>query len=272
MRLRFTKVDAAGNDFLVVNTADSTVRDWPTVARTLCDRQHGVGADGLVTVGHLGRGTFRVGCVNPDGSPSPADGNAMRGCARAVHGRYGYRTMTLLAGPAAYRAEVDGPAVAVTFPPGGPVRGPLTAGGWAVRAVRIGGEHAVLLVEEDRLADLDVHRIGAEVRHDPVFGPDGANVNVVGVLDRQRLCARSYERGVERETLSSGSGAIAAVLVARATGAVGAGPVSVRTTSGDVLDVRPVADGRVEVSGVAVEVFTGETAWTAERAARLVAG
>ena len=266
MRLRFTKVDAAGNDYLVINTADSTVRDWPPVARALCDRQHGVGADGLVMISHLGRGRFRIVCVNPDGSPSPADGNAMRACARAVHGRYGYRTVTLLSGTGTYEAVVDGPAVSVAFPPGGPVRGPLTAAGRRVHAVRLGGEHAVLLADAAGLDRLDVGRLGAAIRQDPVFGPDGANVNVVGVLDERRLCARSYERGVERETLSSGSGAIAAVLVARAAGAVRPGPVTVRTVGGDVLEVRPVPDGRTEVSGAAVEVFDGETAWSAERA------
>ena len=129
----------------------------------------------------------------------------------------------------------------------------------------------LLLADPAELADLDVARLGARIRHDPVFGPDGANVNVVGVLDGDRLDARSYERGVERETLSSGSGAIAAVLVARAAGVVRPGPVTVRTAGGDVLEVRPVGDGRTQVSGAAVEVFDGEATWS-PRPSGLAAG
>lgn len=264
MRLRFTKVDGAGNDYLVVNTADSTCRGWPEVARVLCRRQHGVGADGLVVFTHLGHARFTVRCLNPDGTASAANGNAMRGCAHAIHGRYGYRTMTLVAGDVPYQAVVAGPAVAVAFPPAGPVRAPRSVDGRGVHPVFVGGEHAVAVVADLASLDpLDVASAGARIRRDPALGPLGANVGFLAPAGGGRLRLRSYERGVERETLSSGSGAIAAVLVARAVGLVDAGVdrVEVETGGGDLLAVTLAADGSAWVSGPAVEVFTGETRW-----------
>ena len=267
MRIRFTKVEANGADYLVVNTADSTCRDWPAVARALCRRRRGAGADGLVVLGHLGHARFTARCLNPDGTPSPADGNAMRACARAVHSRYGYRAVTLLSGDASYGTAVAGTDVAVELGAADPAPAPVrTRVGIAVHAVRVdGGEHVVAVVTADELAALDVRDAGARIRQDPAFGPAGTNVGFAAVLGPGRLRLRSYERGVERETPSSASGAIAAVLTGRVLGLIRHTEVAV-ATGGGPLRVSLLGDGRARVTGTATEVFDGDAAWTPEPA------
>jgi diaminopimelate epimerase len=265
VRIRFTKVEANGADYLVVNTADSTCRDWPAVARSLCRRRRGVGADGLVVLDHLGHARFTARCVNPDGTPSPADGNALRAATRAVAGRYGYRTVTLLSGGVSYATAVERADVAVELTATGADTDPVaTAAGPAVHLVHVdGGEHAVTVVTADELAGLDVRMLGAGIRRDPAFAPAGTNAGFAAVLEPGRLRLRSYERGVERETPSSASGAVAAVLVTRRLGLTRRPEVAVETGGGP-LTVTLLGGDRARVTGTATEVFDGDASWTPE--------
>lgn len=267
MRIRFTKVEANGADYLVVNTADSTCRDWPAVARSVCRRRRGVGADGLVVLDHLGHGRFAARCVNPDGTPSPADGNAMRAAARAVHSRYGYRAATFVSGGVSYATAVAGADVSVELTATEAVRGPVATGtGVGVHAVAVdGGDHAVAVLGAEELGALDVRTLGARIRRDPAFAPAGTNVGFAAVLEPGRLRLRSYERGVERETPSSASGAVAAVLAGRRLGRIRRAEVAVETGGGPLLVTLLAAD-RARVTGTATEVFDGDTAWTPEPA------
>lgn len=223
--VRFLKMSGAGNDFVVVGP-DGLARiaeplaDW---TRRVARRHHGVGADGALFVEPAEEGAVRVRFLNPDGSEAFC-GNGSRCAARfaALAGLAGAR-MTLLTAAGAVPAEVraDG-TVELVLPP--PVdRGEVEAGASAApppprwRRVDAGTPHAVAVVEDAAAAPLAVW--GPAVRRDPAFAPAGTNVNVLSAGADGVWSLRTFEKGVEGETLACGSGAVAAALVARRHGA-----------------------------------------------------
>jgi diaminopimelate epimerase len=255
--LRFSKVHGTGNDYVVVNTADGGA-DWPAVARSVCRCRLGVGADGLVVIGHRGGARFTVRCYNPDGSESSVSGNALRCCVLVIERRYGYRAATLRMCGEDHLAEVGPDGIGVAFPTVGAVRGPARSIAGPVYSIWVGGQHAVVPVGSvDRV---DVVKMGAPLRHDPRFGVAGSNVVFAQAIGRSRLRLRSYERGVERETLSTGAGAVGAVMVGRHLGIIDPGPVSAEMPGG-VLLVTGGPPDEVWLHGAASVVFDGEMDW-----------
>ena len=164
-----------------------------------------------------------------------------------------------------HQAVVDGSQIAVTV-----FAGPVTPRLLVVRragqrfefaSVNTGTEHVVALAES--IDGIDVPGLGRRVRDHSALAPAGANVNFVQLLDRRRLRIRTYERGVEAETLSCGSGAVAAVTVARHAGAVTLGPVTACNEAGIPLVVGRAGDpqdGAVWLTGLARVVYRGEAA------------
>lgn len=265
MPLRFSKVHGTGNDYVVVNTADGSA-DWPVVARTVCRRRLGVGADGLVVISHRGGARFTVRCLNPDGSGWATSGNALRCSALTIQRQYGYRTSTLWMCGEQHRAEIGPAGIGVAFPAVGAVRGPVQTQAGPAWSVWVGGEHVVVPVPA--VDAVPVQALGARLRRDPRLGMSGVNVAFVqAVADRHALRLRSYERGVDRETLSSGTGAIAAALVARALGLAPDAdrPLPVEMAGGTLtVSGRPPTE--VWLHGAATVVFDGKMDWPAATA------
>jgi hypothetical protein len=108
MTLTFMKTHSCGSNYIVINTADCLETNVAEIAGRLCMPPFGVGADGLAVVQHLGRFRFTVQCLNPDGTDSPADGEALRCCARTIEIRYGYYSATLLTGGSTYESRIVG--------------------------------------------------------------------------------------------------------------------------------------------------------------------
>jgi len=266
--LSFTKMNGAGNDFVMVdNRGGSLTLSDAQIAR-LCDRHRGVGADGLLAVEPAqGQADWRMRYYNADGAEAEMCGNGARCFARFVQKiaptKAGSITFETPAGTIS--ARLDGDLVALGMSePGAFADGlELEAGGehLTVYAINTGVPHAVVLVDD--LAATEVHRLGASLRHHHHFQPRGTNVNFVRQLGPQDLAIRTYERGVEGETLACGTGVVASALtLAALTGA--ASPIRVLVKGGDTLAVgfERTTEGftRVILTGPADFVFAGEIA------------
>jgi diaminopimelate epimerase len=262
--VEFRKVHGAGNDFILISGPFDRP-DVPGMARELCARQTGIGADGLVISTRLSADppSFEVRCLNPDGSEATMCGNALRCAALCAASDYGHTQVGLVMAGVRHRAEVRGADVAVTAEAGPLLRAAAIAEDhdrtYEFDSVHTGTEHAVTFVAD--VDAVDVAGLGRLVRYHDSFAPGGTNVSFVQAADRQVLRIRTYERGVEAETLSCGSGAVAAVVAARARQLTGEGAVIVRNRAQAPLAVRPdpASPGRTFwVSGLAAIVFTGQ--------------
>lgn len=258
-RLRFWKLSAAGNDFVLLSGA---VRSPAVLARRLCDRRRGVGADGLL-VARRAAGAVRVDYFNSDGTRAFC-GNGTR-CAAwwaFVQGWTGRRSL-LRTGAGRVAAEIAGRervVLGMPEPRGLRLGLELRVKGRRLRAhaVDTGAPHAVVPVRG--LEGFPVVDFGRAIRRHPVFGRPGANVDFVSRRGPV-LSLRTYERGVEDETWACGTGAAAAAVVAWRLGWVRP-PVKVLVRGGQALAVSFRTQGGaardVRLSGPAEIVFSGE--------------
>lgn len=253
--LRIVKMSGAGNDFIVVDARSVAGSDSAWIPR-VCRRRMSVGADGVLLVEPVAADRIRVRYHNADGSEAFC-GNGSRCAARYAH-REGLagRTMILETAIGEVPAEMTADGVLLTLPwpeDRGSHRVEVGERVYEGRHVIAGVPHFV--IETDDLEQADLPRMGAAIRHDRSFGEDGTNVNLMQRDEVGRVRLRTYERGVEGETLACGSGAVAAAYVVRA-GAPGGGPIEVLPASRAVLRVGFI-DGTVRFEGDARIVFDG---------------
>ncbi|MEV1008344.1 diaminopimelate epimerase [Streptomyces sp. NPDC049881] len=241
--MRFRKIHGAGNDFVFPAIDPGSERDWAKEAQRLCARRTGVGADGLV-VTRLVTSTpavLEVACFNADGSVATMCGNALRCAAWAALQDHGFTEMTLRMAGVEHQAVVSDDGVWVTAEIGAVeprcLRAMVNDRPTWFDSAYTGTEHVVAMVDD--VDAIDAEFVGRLVRHHSELAPLGTNVNFVQPVGAQALKIRTYERGVEAETLSCGSGAVAAVVIATLRGLVVPRPVTVHTRSGEPLTVRP---------------------------------
>jgi diaminopimelate epimerase len=269
--LSFTKMTGTGNDFILMDNRAAKVPQevMPLLAEAVCKRGRSVGADGLILLSPSARVDDKLGKVdflwdffNTDGSSAEMCGNGGRCAARFAldKGLAGPEMVfDTLAGP--IRAWVEGSVVKLEMvPPFGAYRDlELDAAGKAVcfDGVNTGVPHAVVPVKD--LEAAPVVEVGREIRFHQHFAPAGTNVNFARPHEGE-LWVRTYERGVEDETLACGTGAVAAALMAGAKGELEP-PVTVRVRSGEKLIVHfdLSGDGFSEVflEGPASYVYEG---------------
>jgi diaminopimelate epimerase len=238
----------SGNDFVMVDARHTPPSDWsPQDIRAVCARGTGVGADGLVFVGPGSRAdSVRMIYFNSDGSRAAMCGNAAL-CSTRLAARLGLAPATqmiLETDAGTYDSRCDGQSDGMGAELHlAPVKTPAPVKGLAIapgerQAVlgTVGVPHLVVLVEDVSL--VDVLTRGKALRSDPALGPAGANVNFVsGEGRRSEWRMRTYERGVEDETLACGTGAVAAAC-ALAEWGLAQPPLSFWTGSGRRLEVR----------------------------------
>lgn len=262
----FSKYSGAGNDFVIARADDRSDPIGAELARRVCSRRTGVGVDGLILV-YLRPDGIRVRFFNPDGSEFSTCGNGSRCAARfASDEGLGDPAGFVLETPAGeIDARVDGDQVSLDYHIDVSLRGPIEVAGPTGPAdswlVRIGVPHLVLPL--DRMPEGPIEELCRPLRRLDLLGPAGANVNLVSLDNVSTGAVRTFERGVEAETLACGSGSMASVFALRASGK--AGPrVSLRVSGGDeleieILDLSP-PDGTVRdvrLSGPAVKLFEG---------------
>jgi diaminopimelate epimerase len=251
MKARFWKLSGAGNDFVLLAGLPKG-KSGAALARRLCDRRLGIGADGLLAVSKRGA-RARLDYWNADGSAAFC-GNGSRAGALwlAENGWVEGRSFTLDTnrGPLAVRLTAKGRAeVSMPAPSALSERRAAGVKAWFLDT---GVPHAVVFVSD--VEKTDVRGLGRTLRFHKAFGKAGANVDFVqkkGGL----LLLRTYERGVEDETLACGTGVVAAAFAARALGMTGS-PARVKVRGGDVLTVS--FDDGARLEGPAETVFMGE--------------
>ncbi len=240
--LTFSKMAGGGNDFVVIDNRTARVADPTELARRICTRALSVGADGLVLVEGSARATFRMRYWNADGSLGEFCGNGTRCAARfAFLNVIAGRRMTIETDAGIVGAEIgESGLVTITLPAPHSFRAqrPLAIGGKTVQgsSIVVGVPHYVVFLRDDLWAQ-DIVPLGRAIRRHPELVPDGgANVNFVTVRGEHAIEVRTYERGVENETLSCGSGVVSSAVTSAMFGKVQS-PVSVTTRSGITLDV-----------------------------------
>lgn len=259
--LAFFKMAGAGNDFVVIDNRSGRVTDAEELTRRICTRRMSVGADGLILVESSVRATFRMRYYNSDGGLADFCANGTRCAARfAFMNVIAPKRMTIETDAGVIGAEIgERGDVTLSLPPPRAFRRerPLEVGGTIINgsSLMVGVPHYVVFLRDD-LWSQNIEPLGRAIRRHRELQPQGANANFVVVRDPHSIEVRTYERGVEAETLACGSGVVAAVTAAALFGQVKS-PVSVLTRSGvtlevsfaggdgDVRDVRLKGDARV---------------------------
>jgi diaminopimelate epimerase len=271
-------MSGSGNDFVVVDNRSGIIppEEVAEFTQMVCRRRLSIGADGVVLIERARSGEdvdFRWRYINADGSDGEMCGNgAMCGARFAVLNGIARDECRFLTPSGVVEAEVScdpgDPSVRIAIDQPGAVTHGLDLSAAGIRttfsALTVGVPHAVTIVDDPdeqfgEFGSAIFTEFGRAVRHDPAF-PAGTNVNVISLRDRHTLRMRTYERGVEAETMACGTGAVASAITAVSLGLVKT-PVSVVVSSGRVLTVDFAWDGEqatgVTLSGNAYIIVRG---------------
>jgi diaminopimelate epimerase len=259
-------MNGAGNDFVLVDNRNLSLTLSSGQIAAICDRHRGVGADGLLAVEPASAGAdFRMRYYNADGGEAEMCGNGARCFARFANRLLGeaHTHLSFETQAGIIKSECIGELVRLEMSAPHSYAAPVTLD---VRGRRLpvsflntGVPHAVIPVED--LETIAVRDDGSTLRHHEHFSPKGTNVNFIAAEAPGRIAIRTYERGVEDETLACGTGVVASALIHHLT--TGApSPISVRVRGGETLEVgfERAADGSfhaVTLTGPADFVFTG---------------
>jgi diaminopimelate epimerase len=265
--LPFVKMTGAGNDFVVIDNRTLCHTLSTEEIAWLCDRHFGIGADGLLAIEPSDHGTadFRMRYYNSDGGEAEMCGNGARCFARFVQGlrRADPERVRFLTPAGLIMAEYIGDDVRINMTP------PLEARmhqasdfGWGeieYHFMNTGVPHVVLFVEN--AGEAEVISQGRAIRRSTIF-PRGTNVNFVQIVDPANLIVRTYERGVEDETLACGTGVVASALTAHRVRGLPL-PLRIQVRGGDFLAVNAQSGKNgefhdVTLAGPAIEVYAGE--------------
>src|SRR5438034_2300114 len=238
--LRFTKMNGAGNDFILIDNRAGDIHLNRTRIARLCDRHRGIGADGILFLENPSdHADFRMRYFDADGGEEEMCGNGARCFARFANKAAGAKGTISFETPAGViSAELAGDLVTLqmTEPTDLQLSVPLQIGAEKkiVHFINSGVPHVVVPVA--RVGNVDVSREGSALRHHKAFLPKGANVNFIEKRGADKIAVRTYERGVEDETLACGTGVVASALIFAATANTN-GPITVIVRGGDELRV-----------------------------------
>ena len=266
MTLSFHKMNGAGNDFVVIdNRALDTHLTRDQIA-LLCNRQRGIGADGLLAVEPAEKGAdFKFRYYNADGGEAEMCGNGAR-----CFGKYtatllpkGTSRVTFETIAGTLSADIIGENVRIAM--SDPFDLELNTGihidglNTPIHSINTGVPHVVVFVND--LKNIDVIKLGSELRHHAHFSPNGTNVNFAEIINNQHIAIRTYERGVENETLACGTGMVACALIHHLLEGTPS-PIQVDVQGGETLEIGFNPQGEtfsnVTLTGPADFTFQGE--------------
>ena len=261
MQLAFSKMNGAGNDFVLIDNRNGDAVLSTAQVVHLCHRQRGVGADGLILLKPCDddQADWAWDFFNSDGSEAEMCGNGARCFARyvskvaGVNGNISFLTLS-----GVIRAQIDGSIVTVNLTDPADLRlnevVSLSVGESQIHSVNTGVPHAVLFVDD--ADEAMVASLGSEIRHHEHFAPSGTNVNFVQTIASRHIRTRTYERGVG-ETLACGTGVAASAMIANCLHDF-ASPIKVDVLGGDTLKVSFDEDlNNVQLTGPAEFVYEG---------------
>ncbi|MEM7145518.1 MAG: diaminopimelate epimerase [Verrucomicrobiota bacterium] len=266
--IHFWKMNGAGNDFVVIDNRALKLQLSREQIAALCHRQFGIGADGLLAVEPAQNGAdFRMRYYNADGGEAEMCGNGARCFARFVnhlsnHSLEQVSFETMAGTIQADFVEDYNVRVTLSEPFDLSFNESLDAAGqsFEIHSVNTGVPHAVVIVDD--LESVEINKLGAAIRNHDRFAPEGTNVNFVQVVGPEEIAVRTYERGVEGETLACGTGMVACAIIHEEL-TENPPPITLRVHSGDRLQVNfehpsDLSYHNVTLTGPAEFVFEGD--------------
>ena len=238
-KVTFTKAVATGNDFVIVDNRSSIVKDAAAFAKKVCARKLSIGSDGLLLVERSDKCDFRMRILNPNGSEAEMCGNGSR-CIALFAAQKGIakQDMTIETLAGALKATVRSGVVKIMMTEPKDIRWNfclmIHKCPYKLSFVNTGVPHVVHFVDD--LENIDVNNIGSYLRNHDEFSPEGTNADFVKVTGKNSISVRTYERGVEDETLACGTGSVASALISSDAEGMES-PVTVNTRSGEKLKV-----------------------------------
>jgi len=239
--IEFYKMSGSGNDFIIIDNRDLSLNigNLSEFAGKVCQRKFSVGADGLVIIEPSDNADFKWQFYNSDGSVAEMCGNAARCVARFAHIKgISAEKMSWETIAGIISAEVKGDVAKIKLmdPSAVETEIKIDADGqkFTLDSINTGVPHAVVFVDD--LDNCDVYTIGRKIRYHEKFAPRGTNADFTAVINRHKIKVRTYERGVEDETLACGTGIVAAALTAAQRGLVDS-PTDVLVKSGETLRI-----------------------------------
>ncbi|MFH1640516.1 MAG: diaminopimelate epimerase [Candidatus Omnitrophota bacterium] len=226
-KIDFTKMVASGNDFVIIEARPQSIVHSPqSLAKRICDRKYGVGADGLLVLEKSKVADIRMRIFNADGSEAEMCGNGARCVALYLSrnhqvtlpvrqaGRSPGHQIETKAGIVSFKVNKNDVSIKLTEPKNIKLDLPIKVNNHTLKVnfIDTGVPHTVIFVEG--LDKIDVGGLGRKIRYHKAFVPRGTNVDFVELIDTSSIRIRTYERGVEDETLSCGTGIVAAALIA----------------------------------------------------------
>ncbi|MGH2568977.1 MAG: diaminopimelate epimerase [Bacteroidota bacterium] len=246
MKIHFTKMSGAGNDFVVIDNRSGLIKKGSSIAQQLCDRRSGIGADGLILLEQSKRADYKMVYYNADGSSGGMCGNGGRCIAffslekRIAPNKHFFEALDFV-----YYAEVKKSHVTLRMKDPADLTTNIVLPIWGKKTkmhyLDTGSPHSVVFVKSTLrkrsvLEKIPVEQIGKQIRNHIFFQPKGTNVNFVEILNSKRIKMRTFERGVETETPACGTGAIASAIAACLVSGLKA-PITVETKSNMELEV-----------------------------------
>lgn len=237
--ISFTKMSGQGNDFIVIdNSQGDRTMEWKKCAQKWCRRRTGVGADGLLLIEQSDSADFTLRIFNTDGSEAEMCGNGARcAAAFAFEQKIAHFQMKVETLAGIVEASVDGVDVSIKTTDPGQIRENIklniTGKDLVICSINTGVPHAIVFT--DGVEHVPVEEMGPAVRFHQEFEPEGTNVDFVEILGPRKLSVRTYERGVEAETLACGTGAVASAIVCSMCKDIGNPPIDVVMPGGTLI-------------------------------------
>ncbi len=265
--IHFYKMNGAGNDFVVIDNRDLSLNLSKSEIERLCDRHRGVGADGLLAVEPAtGSADYKFRYYNADGGEAEMCGNGARCFARFVShlpaeipASVSFETIVgdLSAKILGENIQID---LSEPFDLEQGLALSIPSGDFIIDSINTGVPHVVVFVDD--VDAIDVVKIGAEIRYHKHFSPAGTNVNFAQIIGEKHLKIRTYERGVEDETLACGTGMTACALIHNLKSEA-LGPIAIDVKGGDTLAIDFTRNdatlfSNVTLTGPADFVFEGD--------------
>jgi diaminopimelate epimerase len=255
MKISFEKYHGCGNDFIIINNLSKTLPNLTKdIIKQLCNRKFGIGADGLIIVNESSEYPFKMTYYNSDGNISTMCGNGGR-C--VVHHCYSQKIVgensDFIACDGVHSSVVNGNFVKISM---------NNVSEYKVVDENIfidtGSPH--LVIKKNKLNDIDIIPVSREIQKTKLFKNEGVNVNFLSIINENIVNLRTYERGVENETLSCGTGAVAAALSTSIFLKSKSQKVIVKTKGGDlIVDFKHDNNNFYDIylSGEVEKVFSG---------------
>jgi diaminopimelate epimerase len=273
INIEFTKMTGSGNDFVLIDNRSGIYNfDWPQLATKICNRHFGVGADGLLVIENSKIANYKMLYYNSDGSSGGMCGNGGRCTASFILNDLGLNIVRFEAFDYIYEARiVDNMDVKLKMKNPISIKTNIQLSVFnksiPIHYIDTGAPHAVIFYTDippnlKKQIDNDgINELGSTIRRHDYFTPDGTNVDFVKILDKSNISIRTFERGVEDETMACGTGSVASAIITSLLYKINS-PIKVHTRSNEILIVDFNRDGNdyteIYLQGSVRKTFTGK--------------